>query len=301
MQVKDQEGYIAYSNRMKCYEEVKNMLQYVYRNLNVTATNEQQSINQQLQHILNIALQSADQLLHVAVYEWMLFNNLLVEMLSITNSSLGDFLSRSVNQTPINLHLADLLWKYYERNEQHPAAAKILDKLATLHSESVPLTKRIEYLARAVMCMRCETVGFSAFHGEMLRDLEDKLEVAQVQKQIYDTLNSGASRIDPHQVREAIRNLDIRLFNMSQLYSDFAENFDLWECQLTILNCSHHNEPRLINSVWSHILDRELEEAGSATAKAQRMLSKVESLSHEFGVSPCFPLGELFDFYFFNF
>lgn len=291
MQTKDQEGYIAYSNRMKCHEEVKNMLQYVYRNLNSSVNNEQQSINQQLQHILNTALQSSDQLLHVAVYEWMLFNNLLVEMLSITNSSLGDFLSRSVTQTPINLHLADLLWKYYERNCQHASAAKILDKLATMHSENIPLTKRIEYLARAVMCMRSDAVGYSVHHGEMLRDLEDKLEVAQVQKQIYDTLASGVSRVDPNQVREAVRNLDIRLFNMSQLYSDFAENFDLWECQLTILNCSHHNEPRLINSVWSHILDRELEESGSSTEKAQRLLSKVQSLSSEFGVSPCFPLG----------
>lgn len=148
MQTKDQEGYIAYTSRMKCYDEVKNMLNYVYRNLNTSVTNEQQSLNQQLQHILNAGLQSADQILHVAVYEWMLCNNLLVEMLSITNNSLGDFLSRSVTQTPINLHLADLLWKYYERNGQHPAAAKTLDKLATIHSDNVPLTKKIEYLAR---------------------------------------------------------------------------------------------------------------------------------------------------------
>lgn len=42
MQAKDQEGYIAYSNRMKCYEEVKNMLQYVYRNLNTSINNDQQ-------------------------------------------------------------------------------------------------------------------------------------------------------------------------------------------------------------------------------------------------------------------
>ncbi len=250
------------------------------------------STNQQLQRILNTALQSSDQLLHVAVYEWMLFNNLLVEMLSITNSSLGEFLSRSVTQNPINLNLADLLWKYYQRNGQHASAAKILDKLATLHSENVSLTKRIEYLARAVMCMRSDGVGYSVHHGEMLRDLEDKLEVAQVQKQIYDTLNSGINQIDPHQLQEAVRNLNIRLFNMSQLYSDFAENFDLWECQLTILNCSHHNEPRLINSIWNHIIDRELEQGGSPNDKAHRLLAKVQSLSNEFGISPCFPLGE---------
>lgn len=300
IQSKDQEAFIAYSNRMKCYEEVKSMLQYVYRSLSSASANEQQiSGHHQLQHILNIALQSSDQLLHVAVYEWMLLNNLLVEMLGITNSSLGDFLSRSVNQTPINLHLADLLWKYYERNGQHSAAAKILEKLAILTSEKVALSKRIEYLARAVMSMRSgvaggeTTVGYSVHHGEMLRDLEDKLEVAQIQKQIYDTLSSGTTRnnIDSMQVRDAIRSLDMKLYNMSQLYSDYAENFDLWECQLVILNCSHHNEPRLINSIWSHILDKELEEAGSTTDKAQRLISKVQSLSNDFGVSPCFPLG----------
>ncbi|CAG9806092.1 unnamed protein product [Chironomus riparius] len=296
MQIKDQEGYFAYSNRMKCYEEVKNMFQFVFRNLSTPGNNEQQqSMSQQLQHILNVALQSTDQLLHVAVYEWMLFNNLLVEMLSITNSSLGDFLSRSVTQTPINLQLVDLLWKYFERNGQHASAAKTLDKLATLHSEKIPLSKRIEYLARAVMSMRSDTVGYSSHHGEMLRDLEDKLEVAQIQKQIYDTLTTGdiARNIDPIQVREAVRSLDIRLFNMTQLYSDFAENFDLWECQLTILNSSHHNEARLINSVWSHILDKELDDPGSNSEKAQKLLSKVQSLASEFGVSPCFPLDYL--------
>lgn len=293
IQIKDQETFYIYNNRMKCYDEVKNMLEYVYKNLNSSVSNEQQCISLQLQNILNITLQSSDQLLHIAVYEWMLMNNLLIEMLSITNSSLGDFLSRSVTQTPINLNLADLLWKYYERNGQHSSASKILEKLASLHSDKILLTKRIEYLARAVICMRSDSVGYSVHHGEMLHDLEDKLEVAQIQKQIQDTMLGGNFRnIDSIQVREAVKSLDMRLFNMSQLFSDFAENFDLWECQLTILNCSHHNEPRLINSIWSHILDKELEMSGSETEKSQRLLLKVQSLSNELGISPCFPLGK---------
>jgi nuclear pore complex protein Nup155 len=296
IQSKDQEACGVFTTRMRCYEEVKGMLQFVYNNVNTGLPNGEQNNNQQLHHILNIALQTQDQLLHVAVYEWMLFNNLYVDILKISNSSLGDFLGRSVNQTPIKLELADLLWKYYERNAQHQAAAKILDKLATMPSDNIPLSKRIEYLARAVMCMRSDTIGYSVHHGEFLRDLEDKLDIAQVQKQILDTLSSGGSRnIDPMQAREAIKALNIRLLNMSQLYSDFAENFDLWESQLTILNCSHHNEPRLINAVWSHILDNELEEPGSPTEKSQRLLSKVQSLANDYGIGPCFPLGNLTD------
>lgn len=299
MQPKDQEGFIAFTTRMKCYEEVKNMLQFVFTNITDGTGGCDNNINQKLHHVLNIALQTQDQLLHVSVYEWMLSNNLLVDILKISNTSLGDFLCRSVNQSPINLDFADLLWKYYERNGQHQPAAKILDKLASMPSENIKLSKRIEYLARAVMCMRSDTSGYAVHQSELLRELEDKLEIAQVQKQIYDTLTTGASRgFDPSRVRDAIQALDMRLLSMSQLYSDFAENFNLWESQLMILNCSHHNEPRLINSVWSNILNTELLEAGSSTEKAKRMLSKVQSLANEYAVGPCFPLGELNKFKF---
>jgi hypothetical protein len=82
------EGVIAFTNLMKGYE---------VRNAQVNGS--EPNINQQLQHILNIALQTQDQLLHVAIYEWMLFNSL-----KISQSS------------PTNLELADLLSKYYERN-----------------------------------------------------------------------------------------------------------------------------------------------------------------------------------------
>lgn len=299
MQLKDQEGFLAFTARMKCYEEVKNMLQFVFNMPAPTgsvANDQERNIDQQLQGITSVALQAPDQLLHVAVYKWMIANNLFGAMLSIGNNSLGDFLGRSVNIAPIDLRLADLLWKYYERNGQYSAAAKILDKLATMHHDKIPLTQRIEYLARAVMCMRSDTIGYSVHHGELLRELEDKLEVAQVQKQILDALSTGVSRhFDANQVREAAKNLDMRLFNMSQLYSDFAETFDLWECQLTILNCSHHNEPRLINSVWNHILDGELDSGGSANEKAQGLLSKVQSLATEHGIGPCFPLDFLIE------
>lgn len=295
MQARDQEGFMAFSSRMKCYDEVKKMLQHVYGKLSNGEASTEPQVNQQLQHVLSGALQTSDELLHVAVYEWMLQNSLFADILKISKPSLGDFLGRSVNQAPINIDLADLLWKYYERNGEHQAAAKILDKLATMPNENVKLSKRIEYLARAVMCMRSDTIGYAVHHGEFLRDLEAKLDIAQIQKQVRDMLSKGApSHIDHMQLYDAIKALDMRLFNTTQLYSDFAENFDLWEAQLTILNSSNHNEPRLINSIWSHILDNELDSStGSATEKMQGLLSKVQSLAYEFGVGPCFPLGEL--------
>ena len=148
--VEDQEGFIAFTNRMKCYKEIKIMLDSVYQNAsNSNATtnsyivNDEASreklVNNKVLSIIALVLQSQDELLHIAVYEWLLSQNLLSELLEIRETSLGSFLAKSVTKTPENLALADLLWKYHERNGQHSAAARILDKLANMQSEQVKL------------------------------------------------------------------------------------------------------------------------------------------------------------------
>uniref|UniRef100_A0A182M8L3 Nucleoporin Nup133/Nup155-like N-terminal domain-containing protein n=1 Tax=Anopheles culicifacies TaxID=139723 RepID=A0A182M8L3_9DIPT len=301
----NQEGFIAFQNRMNWYKEIKVMLDYVYE---TAGNNGQQSKpdsgypsmdddeqqdrgagNQEVLNIIGQALLSTDQLLHIAIYEWLLSKNLFAELLEITEPSLGVFLSRAIVRTPENLVLADLLWKYHERNGQHAAAAKILDKLANAASDSINLQQRIEYLARAVMCMRSESVGFSAHNGVLLKDLEDKLEVAQIQRQVYDALTLLTHHSDERY--DALKLLDSNLYNLTQLYSDFAEQYELWECKLTILNCSHHNDPLLIESVWTHILDRELQGRDTCAERCRRLLAKVKSLALEYdSTGCCFPL-----------
>ncbi|XP_035777971.1 nuclear pore complex protein Nup154-like [Anopheles albimanus] len=339
-----QEGFLAYQNRMNCYKEVQIMLDQVYESSSTAAgaggqqsatsiggsggsdhpayplpvdvvDGEQQTASGQQQQavrsIIAQALQSADQLLHIAIYEWLLSRNLHSELLDITEPSLGVFLGRSMARTPDNLLLADLLWKYHERNGQHAAAAQILDKLAESSpgDGSIRLSKRIEYLARAVMCMRSESAGFTAHNGVLLKELEDKLEVAQIQRQVSDALRlayptttsttmtsmttgDSASEAPQHYARDALDQLESTLYNLTKLYADFAEPYELWECKLTILNCSHHNDPLLIESVWTHILDRELEGRGEGAAeRCRRMLAKVKSLALEYDSSGhCFPL-----------
>uniref|UniRef100_A0A182IXE0 Nucleoporin Nup133/Nup155-like N-terminal domain-containing protein n=1 Tax=Anopheles atroparvus TaxID=41427 RepID=A0A182IXE0_ANOAO len=308
----NQEGFIAYQNRTKCYREVKAMLDSVY-DLGAPASGRSSEAGepypqtqaqkderderasdggnrQEVQAIIGQALGHTDQLLHIAIYEWLLSKGLHSELLEITEPSLGIFLSRAMTRTPENLQLADLLWKYHERNGQHASAAKILDRLANCSGDSIDLLRRIEYLARAVMCMRSESVGFSAHNGVLLKDLEDKLEVAQIQRQVYDALALLTTPANDF-TRDALHQLDTNLYNLTQLYSDFADQYELWECKLTILNCSHHNDPLLIESVWTHILDRELAGPEDTAERCRRMLAKVKSLALEYDSSGCcFPL-----------
>lgn len=307
---------------MQCYKEITLMLDHFYQNFRVdNATGADRTFGQspekELEKNLNIkvlqivenALQTNDQLLHIAVYDWLLSHKLLSELLNISEPSLGEFLTHSFDRNPDNLHLADILWKYHERNGQHSAATNILDSLASMQSNSISLAQRIEYLARAVMCMRCDTVGYSAHNGILLKNLEDKvsvcrnnnklilkkkclffqLEIARVQKLLYDALITQNSS----DAREAAQILNFNLYNITQLYTDFAEPFALWECKLTILNCSHHNDPLLIESVWTQILNQELDNqiGSSSYEKSSRLLSKVQTLAQEYGQSGhCFPV-----------
>lgn len=182
----DQEGYIVFSTRMDYYKEIKYMLDQFYisacnknasRDLTRTGAieNREHTLNAQIMRVVTLALQTDDQLLHNAVYEWLLSQNLLSELLDISEPSLGEFLKHSVNRRPDDLGLADLLWKYHELNGQHSAATNILDNLASIQSDAVPLIQRIEYLGRAVMCMRSDSIGYSANNGFLLKNLEDKV------------------------------------------------------------------------------------------------------------------------------
>ena len=119
------------------------------------------------------------------------------ELVALATPSLEDYL--------INTRAPELLWQYYERNKNHAAAAKILDALATggqfvevdniknssnqqfflfLSNSDITLSQRVEYLARAVVCMRSDQAGYAPRLGVFLRELEDKVEVARIQQQV---------------------------------------------------------------------------------------------------------------------
>lgn len=113
------------------------------------------------------------------------------------------------------------------------------------------------------------------FKKKILSFLETQLEIARVQKLLLDALFNR----NDHESQRAIKELNFSLFDLTQLYTDFAERFDMPECKLTILNCSHHHDPLLVESVWTQILDREMQRSGSPYEKSTRLLSKVQILA----------------------
>ncbi|KAL7738924.1 hypothetical protein ACLKA6_016926 [Drosophila palustris] len=307
----DREGYTCFVTRMNYYKEVQLMLDCIYHSLassrpdqdqsrtimfNCDSTQDHHDIEnrskQTIKKITNQALRLKDPLMHVTIYEWLLSHDMNSELLELVQPSLGEFLRRSVSRNPENVKLIDLLWKYYEKNGHHSQAAQILDNLAMTRSENISLDVRIDYLVRAVMCMRNETVGSSITNGIFLKELEDKLEIARVQKSVLGAMHPLANS-NPD-ARQAIKELNLALYDITQLYQNFADPFDLWECQLSILNCSNHNDPLLIESVWGNIINSAVDTPGSAHERSIQLFTKIELLVREFGESgPCFPFAFL--------
>lgn len=78
------------------------------------------------------------------------------------------------------------------------------------------------------------------------------------------------------------------------MYQEFADPLDLHEAKLALLRCSDHNDPKLIESVWTNIIDQKLQQAEDAPTeyRMQKVLINVKPLVTQYRSSPyCLPLG----------
>ncbi len=80
------------------------------------------------------------------------------------------------------------------------------------------------------------------------------LQVARLQVQVLENLKQLRIRTD--RVKEAVRQLNEGLLDVTQLYTDFAEELGLPECKLAIVHCAGHSDPVLMETLWTEIIDR---------------------------------------------
>ncbi|XP_034940368.1 nuclear pore complex protein Nup155 [Chelonus insularis] len=297
----DHEGFMAYTRRLDIYREITAMLDHLY-NQSIsnpltptvpskpgpptynTSTTTVIPAKQILHEIIEDALHSPCEILHASVYTWMIEKNLHGELVALAAPSLEAYL--------IRVNAPELLWQFYERNKNHAAAAKILDALATKPGSDVSLSQRVEYLARAVVCMRSDQAGYAPYLGVFLRELEDKVEIARIQQQILETICNQANLYNTMTVRDAKLRLNSSLLDITQLYEDYADPLNLWECKLAIIHCSGHQDAMLVQGIWTKIIDNELNnvQTQSPEDKMSIVMSKIKMLGQEYSGTPhCFP------------
>ncbi len=85
----------------------------------------------QFQEFLELCLSSNDELLHSAIYNWMMNKKLNGELVTYGRPSLENFLQRShTSKQFTSPEVKEILWMFLERRGNHAAAADILFQLA---------------------------------------------------------------------------------------------------------------------------------------------------------------------------
>ena len=92
-----------------------------------------------------------------------------------------------------------------------------------------------------------------------------------------------------------LEQLNSELMSITTLYSNFAEPYGLWECQLAILHCAGHPDSMLIATVWDEIISREISRTAEMAPhdRIRAMSIKIKSLGKLYSNSQkYFPLGK---------
>ncbi|XP_065595993.1 nuclear pore complex protein Nup155 [Cyrtonyx montezumae] len=250
------------------------------------------------EQMLKLAQNSRDELFSIALYNWLIQADLADKLLQVTAPFLEPYLVRMTKIDQNKVRYMDLLWRYFEKNRNFSNAARVLAKLADLHSTEISLQQRLEYIARAILSAKSSTaISSIAADGEFLHELEGKMDVARIQLQIQKTLQRQYSHHSS--VQDAISQLDAELMDITKLYGEFADPFKLSECKLAIIYCAGHSDPILVQTLWQEIIEKELSDSVSLSPpdRMQALSLKMTLLGKIYAGTPrYFPLEFLVQF-----
>ena len=186
---------------------------------------------------------SSDEVFHIAFYQWFIDNTLATEMLQQETPDLEPFLRFYCKPAELRMHL---LWQFYLHRGELSKSAHTLLQLAEQSGAEQTLTDRLGHLAQALSLLKA-----SPGDHQLLREVQEKVDVGAVQLKIYNELESVANVM---QRSEARKQLDFELFTISDLFNQFAKKFGLSESALAILHISGHQDARLARRLWDTMI-----------------------------------------------
>ncbi|KAJ8496905.1 hypothetical protein ONZ45_g12257 [Pleurotus djamor] len=275
--------------RQGCYDLVLDSLQVFEENSTKPSQDGQSSEDMETVRVYayELAFASDDEIFHSALYDWFIERGMVDDLLELR----PPYLEAHLRRPPTSVQKYQLLWQFYVKAGQPLRAAEVLASLAESTEFDLSLSSRYEYLTLAVGNAKSHPISSDGRHETaitFLTDLEEKLEVAQVQLEMYNTL---LPHINDPEAGERIRLLSKRLFTMSELYQDYAATFDLPVMKLLCFHVSEHHDETVVRPVWNQIFDEVLAEEGEPLEMADRLSAKVIPLGQRFYPSEsAFPL-----------
>ncbi|KAG1862206.1 nucleoporin [Suillus subluteus] len=217
--------YLEYCDkRLRCYDLVLHSLSVFEEQASQSASVKGSASNALddpeaiRSHAYDLAFSSEDEMFHSTLYDWLINRGLADELLAMR----PPFLEAHLKREPITVPKYQLLWQFYVKDGQPLRAAEILAVLAESDTDLL-LDKRLEYLTLAVANAKSHPVTIGGRHEtaiSFLTNLEEKLDVAQVQFEVYNALLPHMN--DPGEAGEKIKYLSKTLLTMSELIFDDA-------------------------------------------------------------------------------
>ena len=157
----------------------------------------------------------------------------------------------------------ELLWKLHERHGNYAKAARTLYDIATTKNKTTAgLAERITYLSNALMSVRAaeqhDDGGDRTSLVELKTQITDTLDVARLQSRVRRAIETEIheGRLTGIKPNRAVEWLDQRLFSLTELYESFADEYNLPEMKLAVLQCAGHYEKELVEECWRGVLEK---------------------------------------------
>ncbi|CAH8861385.1 unnamed protein product [Trichobilharzia szidati] len=250
-----------------------------------------------LQTVLIDISRSDDILAHFEVFNWLLSHGLTDTVISLNSPNLEPYLRSRLRQTPDDPGLRCLLWRQLERRGARLEAAQVLEHLAVTPCRQLTLDDRLDFAARAIVAVKA--LPTSQQDLDYLKDLETRLELAQLQQLLLNELKQykkqliyhqgkkqsigspigsiSPASLSPHrshiplgstiedEIDEAILQLTHgALLSVTEMFADYADRFGLHESKLCLLWASGSQDYALIKAIWRDLLRRILTQSSTS-------------------------------------
>ncbi|GAX19428.1 nuclear pore complex protein Nup155 [Fistulifera solaris] len=201
--------------------------------------------------MLEVCSSSTDSKFLEAFYSYMLESGNEDILLRIVSTDLEEWLRKKEDQ--------DLLWRYLSIQGRQLEAGQELFLRGCAKDLKLPLSTRIEYLSKALSALR---IAMKDAHGmgeigHKVDEVDESLQVARIQSQILQAIESSTSDWRSEISEEKIDALKFSLVNVSDLYNDYAVALELYECCLQIRHICRHDDPDATRFLWKHIICKE--------------------------------------------